>query len=172
MLGGTIEDPHGVESRESRVEGLGLLPLRTRFGRDKITAKVEARRSADCFLNTKASDDERLAGYEIHMGVVERVPGAAGANPYEIVSRNGAAASVADGAIDETGAVVGTMIHGILDNVSVRAGLLTELARRKGLAYEHGSEGVASGDDEFDRLAAAVRESMDLGLLWRIAGLA
>jgi adenosylcobyric acid synthase len=169
MLGETIEDPHGVESGEPRVRGLGLLPLRTRFGREKVTAKVEARRSTGSLLHPR-DGDEPLAGYEIHMGVVERT--AEGTGAYEIVSRNGTSARVADGAVDERGTVVGTMIHGLLDNVSVRAGLLTALAGRKGLAYEHGAEGVASAEDEYDRLAETVRESMDLDLLWQIAGLA
>jgi len=79
--------------------------------------------------------------------------------------------SVFDGAVDEAGAVVGTMIHGLMANVSVRADLLTSLARRKGLAYEHGAHDLASADDEYNRLADAVRESMDLDMLWRLAGL-
>ena len=33
MLGETIRDEHGVESREREVMGLGLLPLATEFGR-------------------------------------------------------------------------------------------------------------------------------------------
>ncbi len=169
MLGEIIEDPHGVESTEPSVRGLGLLPLRTRFAREKTTAKVEVRRATSGPLLGDASSNETLSGYEIHMGVVEHVASSAGA--YEIVSRSGASTSVSDGATDETGAVVGTMVHGLLDNPSVRADLLTALARRKGLAYEHGTGGLASADDEYDRLADAVRESMDLDMLWRIAGI-
>lgn len=168
MLGEVIEDPHGVESDSPNVQGLGILPLRTRFERKKVTAKVEARRSGGGPL-IGAGSDELLTGYEIHMGIVEHVGERASA--YEIVSRNGKPARVADGATDETGLVVGTMIHGLLDNVSVRADLLTALARRKGLAYEHGAHGIPSADDEYDRLADAVRDSMDMELLWRIAGL-
>jgi adenosylcobyric acid synthase len=169
MLGESIEDPHGVESTEASVQGLGLLPIRTRFAREKITAKVEARRAASGQLMGDASSDEALGGYEIHMGVVERV--GSGASAYEIVSRSGVSMSVFDGAVDEAGAVVGTMIHGLMANVSVRADLLTSLARRKGLAYEHGAHDLASADDEYNRLADAVRESMDLDMLWRLAGL-
>ena len=46
MLGLSIEDPDGLESPEPSVDGLGLLPIRTRFRRDKLTAQVKARPGA------------------------------------------------------------------------------------------------------------------------------
>src|SRR5262249_197125 len=40
MLGLSIDDPERVESNRSSVAGLGLLPVKTRFERDKVTAEV------------------------------------------------------------------------------------------------------------------------------------
>ena len=40
MLGQTIEDPLGIESPVSKVEGLGPLPTTTQFGGDKATYQV------------------------------------------------------------------------------------------------------------------------------------
>ena len=43
MLGNSIEDPHGVESSQCSTPGLGLLAVRTRFARDKLTAQLRLR---------------------------------------------------------------------------------------------------------------------------------
>lgn len=50
MLGEVIDDPHRVESPETRVRGLGILALRTRFEREKLTAQVLARVLSPSFL--------------------------------------------------------------------------------------------------------------------------
>lgn len=164
MLGEVLDDPDGVESDIARVAGLGLLPIATRFTAAKITAQVRARAAARSFLT--ADRDDELTGYEIHMGAITQ-RGAA-RSPFAITTRNGAATQVADGAIDATGAVVGTMIHGLFENASVRASLLSYLRGRKGLA----SPGVAripTRQAEYDRLAAAVGDSLDRDLLRRLA---
>ena len=58
MLGERIEDPYGVESQQTSVEGLGLLPVRTTLTKDKVTEVVEAR--------SRGGKDFRA--YEIHLG--------------------------------------------------------------------------------------------------------
>ncbi|MFD0569667.1 cobyric acid synthase [Kitasatospora gansuensis] len=57
MLGQVIEDQ--VESKAGTVEGLGLLPTRVLFGREKVLARPVG----EAF-------GERVEGYEIHHGVV------------------------------------------------------------------------------------------------------
>jgi adenosylcobyric acid synthase len=167
MLGQSIEDPHRVESNHTMTRGLGLLPLRTRFQPTKTTAQITARIARRSFLSGSATSDEALRGYEIHMGLVEQVGEAAA--PFAITSRNGVTMDVRDGAIDDSGMVVGTMIHGIFDNGSVRGALLDFLRRRKGVASR--ATNVASIDDEYDRVEQVVRQSIDCALLWRITGL-
>jgi adenosylcobyric acid synthase len=169
MLGVAIEDPDGVESDCEHVPGLDLLPLRTRFGREKITAQVVARTANTGFLGAGSTEVE-LRAYEIHMGVVERT--APGAGPFVIISRNGAPAELTDGATSPTGSVVGTMLHGIFENDAFRAGVLDRLRERRGLAAPELASAVPTKEAEYDRLEAVVREHIDRDLLFRIARLA
>jgi adenosylcobyric acid synthase len=166
MLGESIEDPHRLESSEPVVPGLELLPLRTRFERRKVTARVQARALRPSMLTDDRIGD--ITGYEIHMGIVEQTDPMAAA--IEIVKRNGLETRVLDGAVNERGTLVGTMIHGILANDPIRASLLRFLRRRRGLAHPLRSAESTKGAG-YDRLAQAVRQHMDCQLLYRAAGL-
>ncbi len=168
MLGAHIDDPSGVESRQRSVQGLGLLPIRTRFAQTKITARVRARAAARTFLTERLGSQDDIAGYEIHMGVLEPVA-APSAPVFEIVQRNSEPTRTADGAVSANGAVVGTLLHGILENPGVRAGLLDFLRRRRGLPARAPAV-LPSRDAVYDRLASAVREHIDLRALRRLAG--
>jgi adenosylcobyric acid synthase len=167
MLGDAIEDPFGIESSEPRVAGLGLLPLVTRFARDKTTARVVARMAHDSFLG--AGSSEEVAGYEIHMGVIEQTTPCG--SPFELISRNGSPVRVADGAVDATGAIVGTMLHGIFENEAFRSRVLDRLRARRNLSAPSVTSAVAPKQAEYDRLEASLRASIDCELLWRIARL-
>ena len=166
MLGAEILDPDRVESAEERVAGLGLLPIATRFLREKTTAQVRARLAGPSLLG---EPNAWVSGYEIHMGAVERAPGVAPA--LEIVARNGVPCREPDGAIAEGGTVVGTLVHGLFENESVRAALLGSLRTRRGLATPR-APAVPARDAEYDRLARAVLENVDWPLLCRIVGIA
>jgi adenosylcobyric acid synthase len=167
MLGVAIDDPHHVESSSDGAPGLGLLAIRTRFEREKLTAQIVARPGAASFLTNAASRDAELTGYEIHMGMVALDAGAAPS--FRIARRNGQACDVADGGVSGAGNVVGTMIHGVFENVTVRRSLFSYLTRRKGIASGAGTSDVPSRDAAYDRLAAAAREHLDGELLRRLA---
>jgi adenosylcobyric acid synthase len=170
MLGGAIEDPLGVESPEPGdrdAHGLGLLPVRTRFERAKVTAQVRARVAAASFLADPRACPDDVTGYEIHMGTVVQTDACAA--PFAIHARSGHEVAVVDGAIGAGGAVVGTMIHGLFENDAIRAHLLAGLRARRGLAAPDASAAIPSRAAEYDRLADAVRDSVDLELLYRIA---
>jgi len=92
-------------------------------------------------------------------------------SPFRVVSRNGERCDAADGAIGPGGTTVGTMLHGIFENHRVRTAMLDSLRARKGLAATDGRS-VASREAEYDRLADAVRTSLDLAAIRRIAGIA
>jgi adenosylcobyric acid synthase len=153
--------------------GLGLLPMATRFGPEKVTTCVSARAAAAGFL-AEASGTE-LTAYEIHMGVTARTDG--GSPAFEILSRNGDTCAVADGASGAGGAVVGTMLHGLLENDAVCAALLGNLRGRRGNpggrtpppAREGQGVRAARRSASFDRLAQAVAGGIDWALLTRIA---
>lgn len=169
MLGGVIDDPHGVESSEIQVRGLGLLALRTSFEREKMTAQVVARVLRPSFLTDGTALDEEVSGYEIHMGMAE--PNNQQASPFEICLRNGRTEVRSDGAISGNGMVVGTMLHGLFENEGIRARTLSFLRRRKGIFAGDIIRCIPTKQDEYDRLGAVVRGHLDCELLWRLTGL-
>ena len=169
MLGEEIDDPHRVESDEASARGLGLLPIVTRFAKTKLTAQVRVRVMSSSILSGADIVADEISAYEIHMGNVERTAGSSA--PFRIVSRNGAPADTLDGAINRDGSVAGTMLHGIFENDALRAAFLGALRRRKGLAAHGETRPVASREAEYDRLASAVADSVDLPMLRKIAGL-
>jgi adenosylcobyric acid synthase len=166
MLGETIEDPHSIESNYPLVQGLGLLPLQTRFQNEKVTARVVAAPKARWFQNSMMAIE--VTGYEIHMGIVERTDASQPA--FTIISRNGARTEHHDGAVSHAGNAVGTMLHGIFENASVRAALLGELRMRKGIPTPTRG-GIADREAEYDRLAGAVKDSIDIDAVRRIIGI-
>ena len=100
MLGQRIVDHEGVESREREVAGLGLLPVTTSFGRNKITAQVRVR----------LIDGGERDGYEIHCGRVLRH----GGEPFAtIVRRGGEVVDEPEGCV--AGSVSGTIVHGLYE---------------------------------------------------------
>jgi adenosylcobyric acid synthase len=103
MLASQIDDP--VESRRGTVDGLGLLPVRVRFGAEKIL-----RRPRGTALGAE------VAGYEIHHGVAELTDPAA--EPF------------LDGC--RRGALWGTSWHGALENDEFRRAFLAEVAALAG----------------------------------------
>ncbi len=170
MLGRAIEDPDGAESEVVATEGLGLLPLRVRFVKEKRTAQVRAQAvGADGSWLSSAAE---VRGYEIHMGRIERLDGARGT--FTILERNGEATEQVDGAASADGLVLGTMIHGVFDNPEVRRNLLERLRRARGWGdsapkSRPGSEGPPV--DEYDRLADVIQENVRADLLRKVVGL-
>ena len=168
VLGERIEDPEGAESERRASDGLGLLPLTTRFERAKRTTQVRAKVDNASFISAQ-SDTNELDGYKIHMGRTIAAKGAT--SPFRVMSRNGAPCDAPDGAISLIRATVGTMLHGIFENEGVRGALLSSLRNRKGLPKPEGPL-VASRDAEYARLAAFVRTSLNIAAVKRIAGIA
>jgi adenosylcobyric acid synthase len=163
MLGFDIADPDRVESDQERAEGLGLLPLTTTFSRKKRTTQVRARPLGRSLLAAGASGE--VAAYEIHMGCVDRRGDAPGV--FAVLARNGDAQDDVDGAVSPDGTVVGTMLHGLFENASVRGAVLAYLRQRKGLAPVGAPAPITTGDP-YDRLAAVLRENIDARVLGQL----
>ncbi|MDP9373658.1 MAG: cobyric acid synthase [Chloroflexota bacterium] len=167
MLGEAIEDPHGVEADAGRVPGLGLLPLRTVFGREKTTERARGVVAAGGGLLAGAAGAP-VTGYEIHMGrTVGDLPA-----PLRMVERRGMPVDEPDGAASADGLVLGTYLHGLFDSPALRGAILRNLAARKGVPPRAwGDEAAALREDPFDRLADHVRASLDMRRLYGIIGL-
>ena len=166
MLGRRILDPEHVESRSSEVAGLGLLPVTTRFSADKSTHQVEGRVTESRGLLQRASG-LRFTGYEIHMGQSSSDIGAA---PFVIDKRSRQTCDSEDGAMNDLGNVFGTYIHGLFNNRGLRRALLAELASRKGVCLPPWGQ-VTTTEEEYDKLAALVRENLDMDLVYEVIGL-
>ncbi len=165
MLGESIMDPEHVESSHDSVQGFGLLPMKTTFGGGKLTAQVEV----DChcleFLG-KQIRRQGMRGYEIHMGQTEFFSEAV--HPMIVHRSSG---EQPEGLLSQDGLVFGTYVHGIFDNDEFRRDILNALRCRKGLRpLKNARNTQAEKQHSYDRLAAVVRESLDMEKLRQIMG--
>ena len=170
MLGSEVRDPDGVESTQTQLPGLGLLPMTTTFAGSKETHRVTGKVSLDLGLLAGAKGLP-VQGYEIHMGrtVVDGV-----GVPFAIDDRSDLAVTkdnAMDGSLDSTGWVMGTYIHGLFHNTGLRQALLQALARRKGVTLPSSDDAI-SMDGEFDKLADWVRGSLNMDQIYQMSGLA
>jgi len=144
MLAGRIEDE--VESRRGTVDGLGLLPVRVRFGAEKILGRPRG-----------SALGAPVAGYEIHHGVAEITdPAGQGTEPF------------LDGC--RRGPVWGTSWHGALENDAFRRAFLAEVAALAGRDFTPapGTSFAAIREARLDVLADLVAAHLDTAALSRL----
>jgi adenosylcobyric acid synthase len=159
MLGETISDPDHVESNRINTQGLGLLPIQTRFLAEKSTYQVSAMiQRGGGWLDEVAG--QSVAGYEIHMGETT-VP----ENWLEIRERNGKVTQVPDGAMGEDRRVWGCYLHGIFANDAFRRAWLSGLGWR---ATKESLSHTETFNRSLDKLADAVENSLDMKRLEKI----
>ena len=144
MLAGQIEDE--VESRRGVVDGLGLLPVRVRFGAEKILGRPRG-----------TALGAPVAGYEIHHGIAEVTgPAGSGTEPF------------LDGC--RRGPVWGTSWHGALENDEFRRRFLAEVAALAGRDFTPapGTSFAAVREERLDVLADLVTAHLDTAALSRL----
>ena len=171
MLGRQLYDPEGIESQCRERAGLGLLPLTTVFAGCKETHRIRGEVAANVGGLLAGAAGAPVQGYEIHIG---RTSGGSGNHPFRILDRSDVAVTAAtagEGAMDDSGRVLGAYIHGLFHNRDLRRAMLTALARRKGATLPPAPE-LADLDAEFDQLADRVRASLQMDALYRMTGLA
>ncbi len=141
MMAGQIDDP--VESRRGQIDGLGLLPVRVRFGRQKILRRPQGRALG-----------APVTGYEIHHGVAEITDPAA--EPF------------LDGC--RRGAVWGTSWHGALENDEFRRAFLAEVAALAGRDFTPapGTDFAALREARLDALGDLIAGHLDTAALSRL----
>jgi adenosylcobyric acid synthase len=144
MMAGQIEDE--VESRRGVVDGLGLLPVRVRFGAAKILGRPRG-----------SALGAPVAGYEIHHGIAEVTdPAGYGTEPF------------LDGC--RRGPVWGTSWHGALENDKFRRRFLAEVAALAGRDFTPapGTSFAAVREERLDVLADLVTAHLDTAALTRL----
>ncbi len=170
ILGRELKDPHGTEAAVAKARGLGLLDLVTVFEPQKVTNQARARCVGSGPL-LEAFYGQEFSGYEIHMGRTTLGPGARPA--FRITRRSREQVEALDGAVNEAGNVLGTYLHGIFDNDRWRRYLLNKLRVQRGLEplARAGSDTPARRQENYNKLARAVRDSLNMRLLCQIMGL-
>lgn len=150
MLGKRITDPDGAEGG-GEIAGMGLLDMETVFAQEKQCRQVTGTFGEIAgfweFLSGAV-----FSGYEIHHGRTE-VSHAQLTNLGGMYHEN----------------VCGCYVHGIFDSAQVSGRLVAHLLAAKGITC-----GTAPTDrqtykeQQFDKLADAVRESLDIKKIYRI----
>jgi cobyric acid synthase len=152
MLGRTIEDPHRLESEESRTDGMGLLDIETVLEEQKILAQTQSiHHEAGC----------TVTGYEIHHGKTTT-----GSCTPLLTKPDGEVVGIRHPRLP----VWGTYLHGIFDNDDFRHWFLDSAREKKGSSPVK-SRPLYDLEDAFDTLADAVRQSVDLSPIMRSMGL-
>ena len=145
LMGVEVCDPNHVEGDIQRLPGLGLLPITTTMGGEKTTRQVEC---------------EYGKGYEIHNGETSPVDGA---KPSPLLH-------LSDGREDGyrvNDKCMGTYVHGILDNAAFVDVLLqpfSEKTRMKNRSFDY----AAFKEEQYDKLAAHVRQHVDMERIYQI----
>jgi adenosylcobyric acid synthase len=151
MLGNSVKDPYGVESSAGETRGMELLDIDTILEGKKVTTRVDARRG-----------DIHVYGYEIHMGVCKY-----GDNTrplFRMENKN-------DGAVSQTGNVMGTYIHGVFDSADFRQYILNRIREKKGISPKKSLDYRDYRNSQLDRLADIVRKNMDIKAVYDIMGI-
>ena len=160
MLGQVLRDPHGVESAAPEVSGLGLLDMEVTFNPEKRTVQAEGRLTGEPDWLAPLRD-ARIEGYEIHSGV-------------NVFGENTRYWMGPDGACNAAGNVLGTYLHGLFDDGTLADALVRRARKIKGLPEEAVSAEqarvnmAAYREQQFDILAKAVRESLDMEKVYAI----
>lgn len=161
ILGQRLLDPSGVESAEAAVQGLGLLALETTLAPRKTLRRVDR---VETPLGVPS------AGYEIHHGRTTR---AADVRPLFRRACGEYGREDADQGVCGygRGRRWSTYLHGIFDDDAFRRAFLDHVRRDLGLDPVGRVVTVYNVDQALDRLAAVVRERVDLQRIYRSMGL-
>jgi adenosylcobyric acid synthase len=161
LLGKLIRDPYGIEGTPGETYCLGFLDVETTLQSEKILSRSKG---------IWERSGENVEGYEIHMGITERGPGALPV--IRVLSQNGRPANSFDGAATPDGRVWGTYFHGLFDVPGFRHAFLKTISAN----YKPGENDRDTGhvsnfkDHQYDLLAEHFRAHLDMEKLFKIVG--
>ena len=168
MLGCEIADPDSVEEG-GQIRGMELLPVRTVLQKEKHRCQTDGTLDAVEGIFSGLTGCE-FTGYEIHMGETILDEHASGLVTIENDSDT-LQQGHPDGSQKEN--VYGCYVHGIFDSPEMSGGFLSALLKEKG----YGPETVQAVDwksykeEQYDKLAEILRESLDMEKIYEIMGL-
>lgn len=153
MLGNWVHDPEGCESAPGSCQGLGLLDIETTLEGDKQLRNVQGQ-----WLDNGLSKG-KVSGYEIHVGTTEGTD-----TQRPLVKLDANKGHRYDGARNEENTVIGSYVHGILDEASV----LDAILNWSGLDAVEAFDYQARRASELDRLADVTQEAFPLDKLMQL----
>ena len=118
MLGRVVDDPYGLESETTRVEGFDLLAVQTSLAPEKTLTRT---------FGTHSASGLAVHGYEIHHGHTEPLSG-----ELRVALRDNAGEPL--GYMRPDGRVLGTYLHGLFDADGFRRWFIDQLRMDKGLS--------------------------------------
>ncbi|MGM0654808.1 MAG: cobyric acid synthase [Thermodesulfobacteriota bacterium] len=157
MLGTKVHDPHGLEGSPGDTEGVGLLPLETVLKAPKTTT-----------ISRFEWDGAPGLGYEIHMGRTASADRIASSKASDIgllnvKERNQQLCTDFDGAMADSGRVMGTYMHSFFDSAPILKKWLSLL----GLSELEPPEfcGLQGRDRQYDMLARHFETHVDVAAI-------
>jgi adenosylcobyric acid synthase len=163
MLGTQLSDPDHIESNIEEITGLGFIQATTTMEHEKITR----RRIRPTLSSTIFEQGLEVDGYEIHSGrtLFEKdypllFEPSNDDCPYSLGLRN------------EEGNVIGTYLHGFLDNDPIREAFMNYVRKKRNLPKPKEKFNYREfRSRQLDRLADLVTQSINMNEVKRIIGL-
>jgi len=152
ILGRKINDPYEIESVDGKLSGLGYLDMETVIEQDKNLT----RKSGLHELSGK-----KIFGYEIHHGRSSMAQ-------YPVLRFDDGTIC---GQMERSERIWGCYLHGIFDSDEFRRWFIDNLRQRIGLQPIRDILAPYDLELAFDRLAASVRENVDMDNFYRLLSL-
>jgi adenosylcobyric acid synthase len=176
MLGEQILDPFGMEApfgmeQAANASGLGLLPIQTTMQPQKITSMATGHLITHSLFG-QPLPETRLSGYEIHIGETLYLKQG---EPFARLTRNSNCNQTPhdDGCITADRRIFGTYLHGLFDEDSFRHCFIAAARAFHRLAPAAvWNQWKEKREDSLNRLAEAVRQSVDMPQIFGWASLA
>ncbi|QJB55507.1 cobyric acid synthase [Pseudodesulfovibrio sp. zrk46] len=154
MLGEIVDDPYGLESETTRVDGFGLLPVQTTLLPQKTLTRTWGQHS---------KSGRRVHGYEIHHGETKPL-----SENLRIALRDNSGDPL--GFARPDGRVWGTYLHGLFDADEFRRWFIDQLRMDKGLSPLEDVQVRFDLEDALDHLAGVVREAVCMETVYKSLG--
>ena len=155
MLGRIVDDPFGLESETTRVEGFDLLPVQTTLAPEKTLTRT---------YGTHSASGRPVHAYEIHHARTEPL-----SDGLRVALRDSAGGPL--GYMRADGRVCGTYVHGLFDADEFRRWFIDQLRMDKGLEPLERVQVRFDLEDALDHLASTVRQAVDMERIYRALGL-
>ncbi len=163
MMGQRICDPKKVESQRLEMQGLGFFDVSTELKAQKTTRQVHCKTTG----NTWLPDGLAVEGYEIHMGSNHYH-----SNYTHLFDSDKREQSYDLGIVNEEGSLIGTYLHGFLDNKDFRNSLFNNIRRKNGLPLQPtGFDYQALRNNSLDRLGKMIEDHLDMNIIQTAMGI-